>query len=128
MEQRYLIDSNALIDYLSGKIPAKAMSFMNHVINGIPNISIISKIEVLGYNTTPDAYELLSGFINDSLVIGLSDDIVNQTIELRKNKKIKTPDAIIAATALVNEYSLITHNTKDFDNIQGLKVVNPYQI
>jgi len=45
MGQQYLIDSNAVIDYLSGKIPEKGMPFMNQVINDIPNISVISKIE-----------------------------------------------------------------------------------
>jgi len=49
MGQQYLIDSNAVIDYLSGKIPEKGMLFMNQVINDIPNISVITKIEVLGY-------------------------------------------------------------------------------
>jgi len=45
MGQQYLIDSNAVIDYLSGKIPEKGMLFMNQVINDIPNISVITKIE-----------------------------------------------------------------------------------
>jgi len=89
MGQQYLIDSNAVIDYLSGKIPEKGMLFMNQVINDIPNISVITKIEVLGYKTTPEAYQLLSGFVDDSVVIGLTDDVVNQTIEIRKEKKRK---------------------------------------
>jgi predicted nucleic acid-binding protein len=128
MGQQYLIDSNAVIDYLSGKIPEKGMSFMNQVINDIPNISVISKIEVLGYKTTPEAYQLLSGFVEDSVVLGLPDDIVEQTIVIRKENKIKTPDAIIAATALVNELTIITRNLKDFNKIERLEVVNPYDM
>ncbi len=128
MGQQYLIDSNAVIDYLSGKIPEKAMSFMNQVINDIPNISVITKIEVLGYNTTPEAYQLLSGFVEDSIVLGLSDDIVEQTIKIRKENTIKTPDALIAATAAVNQLTLITRNSRDFDKIGGLVVVNPYKL
>ena len=45
MEQRYLIDSNAVIDYLSGELPNDGMMFMNTVINSIPVTSIISKIK-----------------------------------------------------------------------------------
>lgn len=128
MGQQYLIDSNAVIDYLSGKIPEKGMAFMNQVINNIPNISVITKIEVLGYRTTPEAYKLLSGFVEDSVVIGLSDEIVERTIEIRKNKKIKTPDALIAATAIVNQFMLISRNTKDFDKMEGLEVINAHKL
>ncbi len=128
MGQQYLIDSNAFIDYLSGKIPEKGMSFMNQVINNIPNISVITKIEVLGYRTTHEAYKLLSGFVDDSIVIGLTDDIVERTIGIRKEMKIKTPDALIAATAIVNQLTLISRNTKDFDKIEGLEVINAHKV
>ncbi len=49
MEQGYLIDSNAVIDYLSGIIPEKGMEFMHVIIDQGPLISVITKIEVLGY-------------------------------------------------------------------------------
>lgn len=128
MGQQYLMDSNAVIDYLSGQFSKEGMSFMIKVVNNIPMISVITKIEVLGYKTNPDASVFLRSFIEDSIVFGLSDSIVEQTIELRKQMKIKTPDAIIAATALVKELTLITRNTKDFDNIEKLKVFNPFKI
>ncbi len=126
MEQQYLIDSNAIIDYLSGNLPIKGKTFMNRIINEIPNISIISKIEILGYNTAAEAYQLLSGFIEDSVILGLTDDVVEETIKIRKEKKLKIPDAIIAATALDNGLILITRNVKDFKKIKGLKVLNPH--
>ena len=67
-------------------------------------------------------------FINGSTVIDLSDDIVSKTIEIRKTKKIKLPDAIIAATALVYDLVLISRNTSDFTNIDGLKVIDPHSL
>ena len=39
---------------------------------------------------------------------------------------IKLPDAIIAATALVYDLTLISRNVSDFKNIEGLKVLNPF--
>lgn len=98
----------------------------NQVINDIPNIWVITKIEVLGFKTTPEANGLLSNFMDDSIVIGLSDDIVERTIEIRKEHKIKTPDAIIAATALINGFTLISRNIKDFKSIEGLEVFDPF--
>ena len=97
MAGSYLIDSNAVIYYLSGKLPESGMKFMNQVINEVPNISVITQIEVLGYKTTPEASALLNNFVKDSVVIGLSNEIVEQTIEIRKNNKIKVPDSIIAS-------------------------------
>ncbi|MFZ4465117.1 MAG: type II toxin-antitoxin system VapC family toxin [Bacteroidales bacterium] len=128
MGQQYLIDSNALIDYLSGKLPTNGVSFMNQVINDTPIISVITKIEVLGFKTSKEASQLLTDFVNDSIVFGLTDEIVEQTIELRKEHKIKTPDAIIASTAIVNKLTLISRNTSDFKNMQGIGIVNPYDL
>ena len=128
MGQQYLIDSNAVIDYLSGKLPKNSGSFMNQIINEIPNISVIKKIKVLGYKTNQKAYQLLAGFVDDSVVIGLSDNVVDQTIEIRKEYKIRTPDTIIAATALVNKLTIITRNTKDFGKIEGLEIINPHEM
>jgi predicted nucleic acid-binding protein len=53
---------------------------------------------------------------------------VNKTIQLRQKQKIKLPDAIIAATALVNGLALVSNNTKDFKNIPDLELVNPYDM
>lgn len=66
--------------------------------------------------------------MSESHIINLSDEIVYHCVVIRKKKKIKTPDAIIAATAVTNSYTLITSNTKDFNNIKGLKLINPFDI
>jgi predicted nucleic acid-binding protein len=57
----------------------------------------------------------------------LTPAIVEKTIELRKAYKIKLPDAIIAATALVNKLTLISRDTNDFRKVKGLKVIAPYK-
>ncbi len=126
MGTQYLIDSNAIIDYLSGTLPSKGMDFLSEVVNAVPRVSVISKIEVLGYNAQPSALQLLTNFMSDAEILQLSDAIVNQTIEIRKVHKIKLPDAIIAATALVHGFKLISRNISDFKNIGGLTVVDPH--
>ena len=122
----YVIDSNVVIDYMSGQLPRNAMSFMNEVINETPIMSIMTQIEVLGFNNPPEIESFLTEFIDASLIIPLNDDIVKTTIEIRKKNKIKTPDAIIAATAIVSGYPLITRNTKDFKNLDKLEIINPW--
>ncbi|MGI4899877.1 MAG: PIN domain-containing protein [Janthinobacterium lividum] len=58
----------------------------------------------------------------------LNKFVVKQVIELRQNHKIKTPDAIIAATALVHDLILISRNVSDFKTIYGLQTVNPHNL
>lgn len=99
---------------------------MNDVVNDIPKVSIVTKIEVLGFNTTPDAYKILADFFEDALVLPLSDEVVQKTIELRKSHKIKLPDAIIAATALAYNLTLVTRNTADFQKVTGLDCVDAH--
>lgn len=53
--------------------------------------------------------------------------IVAQCIAIRRSHKVKTPDAIIAATAIVHNFTLITSDT-DFKNIHGLQVIDPHSI
>jgi predicted nucleic acid-binding protein len=129
MEQpQYLIDSNSVIDFLSKKLPERGIIFMNNVIDDLPNISVITKIEVLGFDAQPKDSALLNDFVGDSNVIELTKSIVDKCIELRRKNKTKLPDAIIAATALELGLTLITRNIGDFKNIPNLKSINPWDL
>ena len=67
--------------------------------------------------------EALNSYISNSNIFDLEENIILETIQIRKKYNIKLPDAIIAATCLVNNCSLITNNLKDFDKITGLHLV-----
>lgn len=124
--QQHLIDTNAVIDYLGNKLPRTGNNFLNQIVDTLPQVSVISKIEILGYNAPESSQQLLTEFMDDVIVIGLSDEIVNQTIVIRKAYKIKLPDAIIAATAMSNNLTLVTGNVADFKMIKGLSLINPW--
>jgi predicted nucleic acid-binding protein len=102
------------------------MQFMNVVVDAVPIVSVITKIEVLGFNAPPEHYILLTSFMNDATIIDLIPTVIDQSIELRKQYKIKLPDAIIAATAMVYNLTLITRNIKDFEGVPGLKIIDPH--
>lgn len=124
----YLIDTNVIIDYLGQKLPEPGMVHMNNVIDDIPCISIITKIEVLGFSAPEKHEQLLLSFMNDAIIFELSQPIVDICIEIRKKYKTKLPDAIIAATSLAFDFTLITRNVSDFKKIEGLKIFNPYDL
>jgi hypothetical protein len=67
--------------------------------------------------------EALISFISNSNIFDLEENIILETIQIRKNFSIKLPDTIIAATCLVNNCSLIKNNIKDFDKITGLQLI-----
>lgn len=96
---------------------------MNTVIDAVPNVSVVTKIEILGFNAPEQHYQTLSDFINDATVLDLTDSVVEVSIDIRKKHKTKLPDAIIAATVLVYDLFLISRNKSDFKNIDGLKVI-----
>ena len=129
MEQpQYLLDTNAIIDFLGDKFSPAARDFMAGIIDNVPNLSVITKIEVLGYNAPEKESVLLNDFMNDAMVLDLGADIVSITIDIRKRYKIKLPDAIIAATAMSRSFTLISRNFDDFKIISDLKLVNAHTI
>jgi predicted nucleic acid-binding protein len=127
MEQ-YLIDTNVLSDYFSNSFSGKATQFIDSVIDSVPNLSLITQIELLCWKTDNTTEKNVLTFINDSLIFNINPEVINHCVTLRKKKKVKTSDAIIAATALTHNCTLITNNEKDFTNIKGLKVVNPHKL
>ena len=129
MEQpQYLIDTNAVIDYPGKKLPSKDMDFMNTIIDALPNVSVVTKIELLGFNASEGHYQLLTNFMNDVNVLDLTNNIVDLCINIRRKNKTKLPDANIAATALVNDLVLVSRNISDFKSVQGLRVIDPHNL
>lgn len=113
---RYLIDTNIVIYYFNGLTADEAL---HDLLKNSFNISIITKIEFLGWGefaANPELYRQAQGFIGYATLYPLNEEIAEQTIR-RQHFKTKTPDAIIAATALVNGLTVVTHNTKDFTRL-----------
>jgi len=93
---------------------------MDFVIDETPIISVISQIELLCWKTDSIKEQQVKDFIADSNIRNITPSVVVCCANIRRSNKIKTPDAIIAATAIAHGYTLITNNEKDFININGL--------
>ena len=127
---KYLWDTNTAIYYLQKLFPPLAEQFIDELLmREIPVISAITEIELLCWKTaTEKDLNILRNFIKDAYVIELEQTIKEKTADLRKMYKIKLPDAIIAATALIYNLTLITRNTNDFKMIDSLRIFNPHTI
>ena len=126
MGVKYLWDTNTAIYYLQQLFPLGAEKFIDDLLKDEqPVISAITEIELLCWNTTVEKdLEILNNFINDALVIELEQSVKLKTADIRKVHKLKLPDAIIAATGLVYDLTLLTRNVSDFKNINGLRIIS----
>ncbi len=125
-QQGYLIDTNIAIEYLDRTLSAGGYAFVGN----IPVLlSVITRIELLGWQKiSPSVSARLETYIGNAFIYSLDEPIILKTIELRQQYKIKTPDAIIAATALVHDLTLLTRNLPDFKQIPSLTLINPFDL
>jgi len=117
-----LLDTNILIYYFNGLIDDDKI---DSLLKESFNISIITKIEFLSWSRLNDDVILdkkAKEFVSYATLFDLDDAVAQKTIHLRRSFKTKTPDAIIAATALVNKMSVVTNNRSDFEAL-GLEVI-----
>jgi predicted nucleic acid-binding protein len=122
---QYLIDNNAISNFFSGHFTEKGMDFMAEVLDQTPTISVITEIEALSWiNPDKSKEQIVKSFIQDAIVLALTSAVVTQCVSIRRSQKIKIPDAIMAATAMVHSLTLITSDS-DFNNIDGLQVIDP---
>ena len=93
-----------------------------------PAVSAISRVEVLGYHQLSDQdRQYFERFFQVARVFDISAAILDQTITLRQQRRMTLGDAIIAGTALVHGLTLVTRNTKDFQWISGVALLNPFE-
>ena len=89
-------------------------------------VSAVSLIEIFGY---PDLDEednrIFQEMLSKVLILRLDNNIVVRAIRLRQQRRSGLGDAIIAATALEPDLTLLTRNTRDFRQITNLRLINP---
>ncbi len=117
MKNRYLLDTNIVIYYFNGITEEESIT---EILKSSFNISIITKIEFLSWQKLISDKELNDkalDFISHATVYNLDNTIADKTIENRQKYRIKTPDAIIGATALVHGFEIVTNNVDDFKKL-----------
>jgi predicted nucleic acid-binding protein len=123
-----LIDTNILIDALDPQIPAPIAARIVDAITDDAHYSVITRIELLGWRGHTEASRQSTESLLAALIeVPLSPAVANAAIDIRAVLPVKLPDAIIAASALVEGLPLMTRNVGDFKRIPGLTVIDPFQ-
>lgn len=118
----YLIDTNIIIYYLEGE--QAAVSFLRAQQSKLA-ISSITWMETLSYPLSEDEEQVVRAFLKEFRMIDISVPVMELSVGIRRSKKIKLPDAIIAASAMHHDLILVTRNIKDFKSI-AVKTLDPF--
>lgn len=106
-----LIDSDVFIDHLRG---AHELVVGNHRVH----YSVITRAELFAGNTATDLVATLLGPFRE---LDVGRDVAERAGRIRRETKVRLPDALIAATAIEKRLALVTRNRSDFEPIRGLR-------
>jgi predicted nucleic acid-binding protein len=119
-----LIDSNIII-YAAKPAFEDLRRFIR---DSVPAVSAISYVEVLGYHQlTEQERQYFDEFFKASLILPLSQEVLEQAVKLRQRRRMTLGDALVAGTALAYNRTLVTRNINDFKTIEELSVFNPFE-
>ena len=119
-----LADTNVFVAVLKGDLKLKAF-----IEGAAPSINTIVYLELIQGAKNKDEVRKIEEYLTRFELIHFDSVISRHSIRLvreySKSHGLMLPDAVIAATCLENNLSLITFNTKDFSFIEGLKLSKP---
>lgn len=128
----YAFDTNAVIHLMRGTQSVREnrgkaqKSGARFIIPPFVNYEVRRGLIIKPIPTHEKAYDVIC----DNCTLGeMTVDVWERAARIyaelyAKHFTVKDADIIIAAFCLVNGYTLVTANTKDFENIDGLQFVN----
>lgn len=120
----HVFDSSALILFLNDALPEPGVVLLHEQLQlGQAFISSIVRAEVLAWSGHTVASLIAAGALLDLcqlVVVGKS--VADEAARIRRETGLKLPDALIAATALLQSATLVTANGKDFRRVAALAV------
>lgn len=87
-------------------------------------VSVVTELELLSYRglTEEDMAEI-AHILTSLVVFPLESRLAHLAASLRRQYSLKTPDSVVAATALLTRTTLVTRNVRDFHGIAGLALL-----
>jgi predicted nucleic acid-binding protein len=114
---KILIDTNIIIYHLNGDKTLEALLENKQIY-----ISFVSEIELLSQKVSQQSEYVIEKFLSYVSVVHSNEKISFEAGRLRRTKTLKTPDAIIAATAKTLGLPLLTAD-KVFIGLPALDVI-----
>ena len=119
-----IIDSNIII-YAA---EPRYLFLREFIRTNVPAVSLVSYIEVLGYNKLSGGQKLyFQKFFDSTRILPINMMVAKKATALRQQRKMTLGDSLIAATALIYNHTLVTRNKDDFKWIDTLILLNPFE-
>ena len=126
---KYLIDTNLFLYAAANE--KEAVDFLGTALESEwTGYSTISRLKLFGFpDLKPGDEKKLKELLGCFSEFAVTAEVVDRAIEVRRERRrIRVPDAIIAASALLMNAKLATRNIEDFKHIKGLQVVDPFKL
>lgn len=130
----HLVDTDFVIDHLFNRGSATStLAELRRTGVAVSVITIIEVIEGIEGGRTPQAARRgFRAFLRGTRVLVVSRAVAERAagirLDLRRQKRQvneRALDLIVAATALEHDLILVTRNTRDYDDIPGLRLYQP---
>jgi len=109
---KYLLDTNFILGMLTSAPEVLSIVGNTGVMAQQCAISAVTRMELLGYpDITAQEDALIRHRLAQFTYLAITTAIEEKAIELRRSRRIKLPDALIAATALCHGLELLTMDT-----------------
>ena len=72
---------------------------------------------------TREEYAVITSFLDTCRYVHLDTSVADISADIRRIYRLKTPDSIIAASAIYTGTTLVTRNAKDFTKVKGIRVL-----
>lgn len=120
-----VFDSSVLILFLNDALPAETVDlFKNSLQAGTAVISTIVRAEVLAWSGHSVAsLQAAIALLDICQLIPVTLAVADEAARIRRETGLKLPDALIAATALLQAATLVTANGKDFRRVPHLTLI-----
>jgi len=136
LSTKYVVDTDIIINTLKGV--QEAVQALEQLENDDLEVyySTIVEAELFSFHElTMEQKVRIRGILNLGEIVDVDSELALKAAELRalskKNyqRKLKLPDVLVAATALVYSAVLVTRNVDDFKHLRnhGLRLWNPFQ-
>ena len=127
---RYLLDTNACVAYLRRADSPVRQRLAQHAAADIVVCSVVYaelRYGVLRNSDPRRADAQLTSFLANFISLPLDDQAAGIAAGIRadlaaKGTPVSPHDLLIAAIALANDLTLVTHNTREFGRVAGLKL------
>ena len=120
----YTLDTNAIIYYLDED--PTVVPLLEPILGQDIAIfvSVVTELELLSHpGLTEEDMAEIQQLLTSVVIFPLESRLAQLAGALRRQYHLKTPDSVVAATALLTRTTLVTRNIRDFQGIDGLSLL-----